>query len=65
MYFLSSGDENVPCNYGLWDQRLAFQWVQNYLADFGGDSKRVTIAGISAGAMSVLQHALIPGNNGL
>ncbi|XP_045181221.2 carboxylesterase 5A-like [Mercenaria mercenaria] len=62
--FLSTGDENAHGNYGLWDQHLAFKWVHDNIVDFGGDNQRVTIAGESAGAMSVIQHGLILGNRG-
>ena len=47
-------------NYGLYDQLCAIKWVKNNISSFGGDSKRITVMGQSAGAMSVQLHALSP-----
>jgi carboxylesterase type B len=45
-------------NYGLWDQRLAMEWVVEHIGAFGGDIENITLAGRSAGAYAVHAHAL-------
>jgi len=52
-------------NYGLMDQQAALRWVQRNIARFGGDQDNVTIAGQSAGGLSVLAQMVSPGARGL
>lgn len=50
-------EESGTCgNLALQDQRMAMQWIQRNIHNFGGDPKQVTLAGESAGAMSVAAH---------
>ncbi|MEC9260112.1 MAG: carboxylesterase family protein [Pseudomonadota bacterium] len=50
----------VPSNLGLRDQIAAFEWVKNNIAAFGGDPERITLAGESAGSLSVSLHMKNP-----
>ncbi|XP_071507798.1 cholinesterase 1-like [Diadema antillarum] len=63
--FLTTGDDTIPANLGLWDQRQALVWVQTYIQAFGGDPTQVTIFGESAGSASVNMHLVSAMSAGL
>ncbi|XP_023942387.2 esterase FE4-like [Bicyclus anynana] len=50
---LCLGTKNVPGNAGMKDQVALLRWVQNNIAQFGGNPNEVTISGCSAGGSSV------------
>lgn len=57
------GGENVKnlglANIGLMDQRKGLEWIQDNIANFGGDPDRVTLFSESAGAMAVATQLVL------
>ncbi|MEU8957897.1 carboxylesterase family protein [Streptomyces sp. NPDC048518] len=52
-------------NLGLYDQVEALRWVQAHIADYGGDPADVTVAGQSAGGISIRLLMQLPETRGL
>ncbi|GJJ69329.1 hypothetical protein EMPS_01675 [Entomortierella parvispora] len=63
--YSSSEYNQAAGNWGLMDQRLAFEWVHAHIAAFGGDTTNITAFGQSVGAVSINYHMLIPQHHGL
>src|SRR5262249_37925019 len=57
--------QNISGNYGLLDPIDALRWVQRNIGAFGGDGSHVTIAGESAGGLSVMYLMAAPDARGL
>jgi len=62
--FMAIPGTNIQGNMGMKDQLLAMRWIKQNIARFGGDPGRITISGLSAGAVSVHAHVLSPEGEG-
>ncbi|MFB9948503.1 carboxylesterase/lipase family protein [Rhizobium puerariae] len=58
-------NDGSPDNRGLLDQIAALEWVRDNIAAFGGDPKRVTFAGRSAGGFAIAAVMAMPAARGL
>ncbi|KAJ6015488.1 hypothetical protein N7540_010079 [Penicillium herquei] len=45
-------------NFGFTDQKIAFDWVQRYISSLGGNPRKVTAVGESAGGISISNQLL-------
>lgn len=52
-------------NWGLHDQKLAFEWIRDHIHIFGGRGTDLTAMGPSGGGSSLLYHMMIPAHQGL
>lgn len=58
--FVVTDSPDINGNYGIMDQRHALKFVQENIQFFGGNPRKVTIMGPSAGAQSVAIHLTSP-----
>ncbi len=61
----AESEHHCSGNYGLLDQIFALEWTRRNIAAFGGDPEQITIAGQSAGAMSIQALLTSPMTKGM
>jgi carboxylesterase type B len=54
----------MPGNLGYWDMTQALKFIHENIGYFGGDPKRITIWGESAGAIAVSALTMSPHSRG-
>ncbi|EXK80067.1 hypothetical protein FOQG_15350 [Fusarium oxysporum f. sp. raphani 54005] len=54
-----------PANHGFYDQSAALRWIQDSVADLGGDSNNITLFGESVGANSIFCLMIAEGTQNL
>ena len=60
--FLASADlqkQTQNCNYGIFDQKTALEWINRNIEHFGGDPGNITVGGQSAGGASAHAQSLL------
>jgi carboxylesterase type B len=54
--FFYGNSSEANGNQGLWDQTMALEWTIKNIAAFGGNPKKITLFGESAGSISISYH---------